>query len=110
MYENLTIFVSKSYIMVNIENHIVEDAIIQEIEKLKGLSSVDAEAEISKECKPGVIGVRSQILVDIMGKLEELLEVVIPNNCYIFRDRDGITELTIREAAEKLIKIAKHAK
>jgi len=96
--------------MVEIENYIVEDAIIQQIEKLKGLSSVNPEAEISNECKPGVIGVRSQILVDVMGKLEDLLEVVIPNNCYIFRDSDGIRELTIREAAEKLIKISKYAK
>lgn len=96
--------------MVKVENYIVENAIIQEIEKLKGLSSVDSEAEINKECKPGVIGVRSQVLVDIMGKLEESLEIVIPNNYYIFRDSDGIRELTIREAAEKLIKIAKYAK
>lgn len=96
--------------MVKIENKIVEDAILEEIEKLRGLSSVDTEAEIDKECKPGIIGVRSQILVDIMGKLEETLGVTIPNNCYIFRDGDGIRELTIREAAEKLIKIAKNAK
>jgi acyl carrier protein len=96
--------------MVKIENKIVEDAILEEIGKLRGLSSVDAEAEIDKECKPGIIGVRSQILVDIMGKLEETLGVTIPNNCYIFRDGDGIRELTIREAAEKLIKIAKNAK
>ena len=96
--------------MVTIENYIVEDAIIQEIEKIKGLSSVDPDAEINKECKPGAIGVRSQILVDIMGKLEESLEIVIPNNCYIFRDRDGIKELTIREAAEKLKNLAKYAK
>lgn len=96
--------------MIKIENQIVEDAILQEIEQLRGLSSVDAEAEINKECKPGIIGVRSQILVDIMGKLEESLGITIPNNCYIFRDSDGIRELTIREAAEKLIKIAKNAK
>ncbi len=96
--------------MVKIKNQIVEEAIIQEIEKLKGLSSMDSTAEINKECKPGIIGVRSQVLVDIMGILEKILEVVIPNNCYIFRDSDGIRELTIREAAEKLIKIAKHAK
>ena len=96
--------------MVQIENHIVEDAIIKEIEKLRGLSTVDADADINKDCKPGIIGIRSQILVDITGKLEEILEVVIPNNCYIFRDKDGITEFTIKQAAENLIKIAKKEK
>lgn len=96
--------------MVSIDQHIVEEAIIHEIESLKGLSNISTETEITKECKPGIIGVRSQILVDIMGKLEELLDIVIPNNCYIFRERDGVTELSISQAAEKLIKIATHAK
>lgn len=96
--------------MVNIENHIVEEAIISEVEKLRALPSVDSTAEISKECKPGTIGIRSQVLVDLMGRLEEILEIVIPNNCYIFRASDGIQELSIKEATEKLIKIAKHAK
>jgi hypothetical protein len=96
--------------MVKIENHIVENAILEEVEKLKGLSSVNVDAEINIDCKPGIIGIRSHVLVDITGILEEVLEIIIPNNCYIFRDSDGIRELSIREAAEKLIKIAKHAK
>jgi hypothetical protein len=96
--------------MMNLEIKTVEDAIILEIEEVKGLSSVHANAKIDKDCKPGLIGIRSQVLVDIMGKLEEILSIVIPNNCYIFRAKDGITELSINQAAEKLIKIAKHAK
>jgi len=96
--------------MIDIDQQTVESVIIHEIENLKGFSNIPTETEITKESKPGVIGVRSQILVDIMGKLEELLSVVIPNNCYIFRERDGITELSIAQAAEKLIKIATHAK
>lgn len=96
--------------MVNIDSQIVQQAILREIEKLKGLSSLDDEAEINVECKPGVIGVRSQVLVYITGALEESLNIIIPNNCYLFRDGDGIRELTIREAAEKLIKFSKNAK
>ena len=96
--------------MVKIELHIIEDAILQEIEQLKGMSGVDTETEINKECKPGQIGIRSQILVTIMGQLEDVLGVEIPANCYIFRDSDGIRELNVREAAEKLQKIAKPCK
>lgn len=96
--------------MIEIENHIIEEAIVTEIEKLKKMSSVDVEAQINKECKPGAIGIRSQVLVTIMGVLEESLEIIIPNNCYIFRDSNENRELTIKEAAAKLIKIAKHAK
>ena len=93
--------------MVKIDIQKIEDTILQEIEGLKGMPSVDPKANIDKDCKPGAIGFRSQILVEIMGRLEEILEVEIPNNCYIFRDTDGIRELNIRDAAEKLQKIAK---
>ena len=93
--------------MVKIDIQIIEDTILQEIEKLKGLPNIDAEAKIDKDCKPGMIGVRSNVLVTITGYLEDILGVEIPANCYIFRDGDGIRELNIREAAEKLQKIAK---
>ena len=95
--------------MLSIENHIVEEAILKEIESLKILPTVSSEAEVNLECKPGVIGIRSMTLVDVMGKLEDVLNIKIPNSCYIFRDKDGITEFTIKQAAEKLIKIATHA-
>jgi hypothetical protein len=110
MSENLSTFVGKSDIMVDIECQVIEEVILQELNTLKGMSSVDTEATIDKDCKPGVIGFRSQVLVSIMGQLEELLEIVIPNNCYIFRDTDGVRELTVKEASEKLKKIAKYAK
>lgn len=103
-----TIFVRKSYVMVNISDVIIEKAIIDEVSKLKGLSTVDAKAEIDKNCKPGVIGVRSQILVDVMGILEEVLHITIPNNCYIFRENKN--ELSIKEAAAKLKNKASYAK
>ncbi|WP_342084846.1 hypothetical protein [Dyadobacter sp. OTU695] len=96
--------------MLEADVHSVEKVILEELEKVKGLSSVDTDVEINSDCKPGAIGIRSQVLVSIMGNLEEILNVTIPDTCYIFRDTDGIRELTVREAAEKLIKIAKDAK
>lgn len=96
--------------MVTIDIQIIEDAIVQEIEKLKEQDIVSADAKVDKECKPGMVGASSNVLVTITGWLEETLNVEIPNNCYIFRDGDGIRELTIREAAEKLQKIAKPCK
>ena len=93
--------------MVKIDIQIIEATILQEIEKLKILPSVDADAKIDKDSKPGMIGLSSNVLVAITGFLEDILGVEIPVNCYIFRDGDGIRELNIREAAEKLQKIAK---
>jgi hypothetical protein len=103
----LTTFVSNIRLMVKIDVKAIEEAILQEVEKLKDLPSVDAEAKIDKDSKPGMIGLSSNVLVTITGYLEDILEVEIPPTCYIFRDSDGIRELSIREAAEKLQKIAK---
>lgn len=108
MSENLTIFVFKSDIMVDITNEVIEVAIVEEVKKLRGLSTVDKTATIDKNCKPGVIGIRSQILVDVMGVLEEILSIVIPDNCYIFREDKR--ELSIKEAAVKLKNKATYAK
>jgi hypothetical protein len=105
-----TIFVDKSDNMVEIQEQIVEDAILKELDKLKGMSTVEPDAVINTDCKPGAIGFRSQVLVTLMGQLEEVLEITIPNNCYIFRDSDGNRELSVKEATQKLIKIAKYAK
>lgn len=93
--------------MISIDIQTIEDTILQEIEKLKDLPSVDPEAKIDKDSKPGMIGLSSNVLVTITGYLEDILEVEIPPSCYIFRDSDGVRELNIREAAEKLQKIAK---
>ncbi|QXV63988.1 hypothetical protein INP83_12860 [Mucilaginibacter sp. 21P] len=96
--------------MVNIDVQAIEDAILEEIEKLKDLPTIDPEAKIDKDSKPGMIGLSSNVLVTVSGFLEEILQVEIPPTCYIFRDSDGIRELNIREAAEKLQKIAKPCK
>jgi hypothetical protein len=110
MSEIQTIFVYISDAMVKIDIQVIEDAIVQEIQKLKEQSIVSAETTIDEDCKPGMVGASSNVLVTITGWLEEVLNVEIPNNCYIFRDSDGIRELNIREAAEKLQKIAKPCK
>ena len=93
--------------MVKIDIQAIEDTILKEIEKLKVLPGVDADAKIDKNSKPGTIGLSSIVLVTMTGYLEDILGVEIPANCNIFRDGDGIRELTIREVAEKLQKIAK---
>ena len=108
MSDYLTIFVSKSDNMVDITNEVIEVAIVEEVKKLRGLSTVDKKATIDPNCKPGVIGIRSQILVDVMGILEELLGIVIPDNCYILREDKK--ELSIKEAAVKLKNKATYAK
>lgn len=94
--------------MVKIDHNIVEEEIIQVITDLG--SKLNIEAEINSVCIPGVIGFSSQVLITVMGQLEEKLGIIIPNQCYIFHDKISLRKLTIEEAANKLIKTAKYAK
>jgi len=42
-----------------------------------------------------------------MAKLEDILNISIPENCYIFYEKASNKQLSIKEASLKLIKIAK---
>jgi len=95
--------------MVHIDYNVVEGEIIKAVKVLS--SKLNVEAEINSDCSPGtIIGISSQVLITIMGQLEDALDIVIPNECYIFHDKVTHRQLTVKEAANKLIKIAKHAK
>jgi hypothetical protein len=54
---------------------------------------------------PGGSGVGSQVLITVMCRVEAILDITIPDNCYIFHDRTSLRQLTIREASEKLYNI-----
>ncbi|WP_298508131.1 hypothetical protein [uncultured Kordia sp.] len=84
----------------NVENQI--KSIIEEINGQLGLN-----ASIKMNTCPYEIGITSQILVSVMGLLENKLDVKIPNSCYIFYDKQKNKQLSIKEASMKLIKIAK---
>lgn len=90
--------------MVALKVDLVENEITKAIEEINSILKIDANINIS--CCPGNIGISSQILVTLMGRLEGILNVKIPDNCYIFHDRKSQKQLTIKEAAQKLIKEA----
>lgn len=94
--------------MIKIDHNVVEEEIIKVIKDLN--SKLNIEAEINSACVPGAVGFSSQVLITVMGLLEEKLGILIPNECYIFHDKVSLRKLTIEEAASKLIKIAKYAK
>lgn len=91
--------------MVKIEHSVVENEIIKTVKGLSSLLMIDEN--IDADSCPGSIGFSSQVLITIMGRLEDTLNVFIPDNIYIFHDKVTHKQLTIKEAADKLIKLAK---
>lgn len=91
--------------MVNINYEIVEQEITSVISEIS--NKLKIEVTIGIDSCPGSIGIKSQILITIMGRLENTLGISIPHNCYIFHDKKTKRQLSIKEAAQKLIKEAK---
>lgn len=88
--------------MKHLKQSEVEAELVKIIDEVnKNISTV--ETDVDADCIPGHIGISSQILITIMGRVSNALEVVIPDDCYIFYDKKTNRQLTIREAAKKLI-------
>jgi len=95
--------------MIKIDHAAVEDEIIKAVKEFS--NKLNLEVVVDSDCSPGnIIGMSSQVLITVMGKIEEALDVSIPDTCYIFHDKVTKRQLTIKEAADKLIKIAKDGK
>ncbi len=62
-------------------------------------NELNIEASIDEETRPLKI-IKSEVLVDIIGRLEDLLGVQIPANCYPFFDKEKCEELSIKQAAQ----------
>ena len=87
--------------MAHLSNNQIEteitNAVVEVAKKLK------IQADITSGSCPGDV-IRSHILLTLMGRLQSTLGVTIPNNVYIFYDKKNHRQLTIKEAAQKLIK------
>ncbi|MCU7549824.1 hypothetical protein OCK74_11900 [Chitinophagaceae bacterium LB-8] len=94
--------------MTKLDNAVVEAKIIKAVDEIKNKLKIDAVV-VNIEFCPGKF-ISSQILVTLMGRIADSLEVNIPENCYIFHDKKTLKQLTIKEAAQKLIKEAQNEK
>ncbi len=90
--------------MVSNDHNSVEEIIVKAIGNVNKILKIDAI--VNGESCPGTL-IASQILITVMGRIGKELNVVIPDNCYIFHDKKTQAQLTIKEAAIKLIKEAK---
>ena len=93
--------------MENLKNPKVEKVIVDAIKEVKDMLKLDVS--IDGDVCPGDIGISSQVLITVMGRVSNILGVSIPDNCYIFHDNET-QQLSIKEAAQKLINVAKDGK
>ncbi|RCR67524.1 hypothetical protein [Larkinella punicea] len=92
--------------MKSLDPSVVELELVKIVDEVnKNISRLDIDIDTS--CCPGDIGISSQILITIMGRVSNNLGITIPDDCYIFHDKDSHKQLSIKEAAQKLIEKAK---
>ncbi|HMK16851.1 MAG TPA: hypothetical protein VK492_01520 [Chitinophagaceae bacterium] len=91
--------------MVNLELTRVEKEITKAIDETTNMLKIDAA--VNEDYCPGIL-IPSQVLVTLMARIGRSLGVMIPDSCYIFHDKKNHQQLSIKEAAKKLIKEAKN--
>ena len=95
--------------MIDNSQEQVEEKIIEVLEDIT--DTLEIKVSLDTRSCPGLIpGITSQVLVTVMGRLEKKLDVIIPNNCYIFYDKKEKKQLNIKESTEKLVKNAHYEK
>jgi hypothetical protein len=94
--------------MANLSIDAVEKGIIKVVQEVADHMGV--AVDVNSACAPGSAGISSQVLVTAMCRLEGILDITIPDNCYIFQDRTSLRQLTVREASEKLFNVINKGK
>ena len=95
--------------MIDVSQELVEEKIIEVIKEIA--DTLEMEVSIDTKSCPGLMpGITSQVLVTVMGRLEKRLDVIIPDECYVFYDKKEKKQLNIKKSAEKLIKNAHYGK
>lgn len=93
--------------MIDISQELVEEKIIEIVCEIA--KTLEMEVNIDSDSCPGLLpGITSQVQVTIMGRLERKLNIVIPDDCYIFYDKKEKKQLDVKSSAEKLIKNANY--
>lgn len=93
--------------MVNLNYDLVKKEIIRAVEEINS-NTQQVDAVIDEDFRPGNF-IMSQVLLTAMVRIGRAFSVLIPDSCYIFHDKKTKTQLTIKEATQKLLKEAIYA-
>lgn len=95
--------------MIDISQELVEEKITEVIQEIA--ETLEMEISIDSDSCPGLMpGITSQVLITVMGRLEKKLNVIIPDDCYVFYDEKEQKQLNIKKSAEKFIKNSNYGK
>ncbi len=89
--------------MKTLEADIVEEEVIAVVKEI--CEALKISAVIDSEFCPGDY-IKSQVLLDSITTIGDALGVTIPNECYVFSDKNR-KQLSIKETVQKIIKVAK---
>lgn len=92
--------------MLTLSINTVEEEILKVIKDTSKLLRLEGEID-ENSCPGNIKGLSSIILVTIISQLSSTLNVEIPADCYLFHDKKTKKQLSIVEAAKKLIKESK---
>lgn len=92
--------------MITIEAELVEKEIIAVVTEI--CEALQIDGIIDRECCPGTF-IKSQVLLDSICNIEDALGIVIPVEYYVFSEKNN-RQLSIKETAEKILKVAKNGK
>lgn len=94
--------------MENLTSDRVEKEITKAVNEIKGRLKIKATID-GDSCPGDIVGITSQILVTVIGRIANNLGVTLPNNVYIFHDKNS-GQLSIKQATQKFIKSATNGK
>lgn len=82
-----------------------EQKIIEVVKKVA--SDMQVGMNVDADCIPGNL-IASYALVTAISRIADAINAIVPDNCYIFHERKTKRQLSIKEAALKLIKAGKN--
>lgn len=90
--------------MITIEPELIEEELIAVITEI--CTELEIDGIINKDFRPGDY-IKSQVLLDTISAIEEALNIIIPNEVYIFSEKNH-KQLSIEETVQKIIIVAKN--
>lgn len=91
--------------MKTLNPDIVEEQVVAVVKEI--CEALKIEVVIDGEFCPGNF-IKSQVLLDTISTIEDALGITIPNEHYVFSEKKK--QLSVKEAVQKIIKVAKDGK
>jgi hypothetical protein len=95
--------------MSSLKTDIVENKLISIILDYCKILEMDIPEKVNADFVPGKY-IKSHVLLTAISDISLVLDIEIPNNCYIFFDSALRKQLSIKETVQKILRVAINAK